>query len=235
VLGSCRGVREIRYRLLGRTSGCSGLLIPEDGGYVIVVCSAEPEARRNFSIAHEIVHTYFREVSPAVRGGAEEERLCDVGAAVLTMPAARFEPFLAARALGLTAIDECSREFAVSITAAGRRAMELTDVSACLFAGEVIGTPAQIRAGTDTPQLRIVKEWPSAHWPYRDGRLDLPVSPRSLIGQAFIHQGDRAGQGSLGLPFRAGTYAIEAQGHRYPPGAGTRRVRALARGPLVGP
>jgi hypothetical protein len=233
VLGSCRGVRDIQSGHIDQATRCSGLLIPQDGGYVIVVSAAEPKGRQHFSAAHEITHTYFREVCPAATPSPQEEKLCDLGAVVLTMPAARFGPFLAARPLCLATINECHREFAVSITAAGRRAMELTDVSACLFVGEMARTLTQIRAGTGTPELRIVKWWPSVRWPFRDSHLNLPFSPRSLIGQAFTHQGERAGQGSLGLPFRAGTYAIEARGHRYPSGAGTRRVLALARGPLA--
>lgn len=232
VLGSCRGVRDIHCQLIEPRAGCSGLLVPRDGGYVIIVSQAEPEGRRNFSIAHEIVHTYFREVCPAGPVSAEEEKLCDLGATILTMPAARFLPFLAARPLCLAAIDDCHREFAVSSTAAGRRAMELTDVSACLLVAEMARTLRQIRVGTGTPQLRITKWWQSARWPFRDGHLNLPVSSRSLISQAFVHQDRRAGQAVLGIPFRAGIYNIEARGHTYPSGTGTRRVLALAHGPL---
>lgn len=232
VLGSCRGVRDVKYQLIEPEAGCSGLLIPRDGGFVIIVSRAEPEGRRFFSVGHEIVHTWFREVCPSATASAEEERLCDLGAAVLTMPAARFGSFLAARPLSLMTIDECRREFAVSATAAGRRAMELTDVSACLFAGEMARTLKQIECGTGTPELRITKWWQSARWPFNDGHLNLPVSPGSLMGQAFLHQDHRAGQGRLGIPFRAGVFEIDASGFSYPPGAGNRRVLALARGPL---
>ena len=147
MLGSCRGVRGIQPRLISPATGCSGLLIPQDGGYLIAVCAAQPQGRQNFSAAHEIVHTFFREVRPAATASPEEERLCDLGAVVLTMPVARFGPFLQARPLCLASIDECCREFAVSITAAGRRAMELTDVPACLFVGQKAQTLAQARAG----------------------------------------------------------------------------------------
>jgi Zn-dependent peptidase ImmA (M78 family) len=232
MLGSCRGVRDIRYQLIKPATGCSGLLIPRDGGYVIIVSRAEPEGRRFFSVGHEIVHTYFREVCPAATPSTEEERLCDIGAAALTMPAARFVPFMAGRPLSLAAIDECRHEFAVSATAAGRRAMELTDVSACLFAGEMARTLRQTRSGTGIPELRITKWWQSGSWPFRDGHLNLPVSPGSLISQAFVHQDHRVGQGGLGIPFRAGVYEIDARGSSYPPGVGDRRVLALARGPL---
>lgn len=234
VLGSCRGIRDVRYELIHPEAGCSGLLIPHDGGYVIIVCSAEPEGRQKFSIAHEIVHTYFREVHATVRASAEEETLCDIGATALTMPAARFGPFLAARPLCLAAIDECRREFAVSSAAAGRRAMDLTDVSACLFTGEMARTKKQIRYGTGTPELRITKWRQSARWPFSDGHLNLPVFEGSVIGEAFARQDYRAGRGSLGIPFRGGVYEVEARGYSYPPGAGHRRVLALARGPLDG-
>jgi hypothetical protein len=233
VLGSCRGVRDIQPRHISPATGCSGLLIPQDGGYVIAVCAAEPQGRQNFSAAHEIVHTYFREVCPAAIASPQEERLCDLGAAVLTMPAARFVPFLTARPFSLASLNECRQEFAVSITAAGRRAIELTDASACLFVGENARTLAQIGTAAGTPQLRIVKWWASAHWPFRESHLNLPVSRQSLIGQAFAHQDHRSGKGGLGMPFRGGTYAIDAWGNRYPAHSGARRVLALARGPLT--
>lgn len=119
------------------------------------------------------------------------------------MPAARFVPFLTARPLSLASIDQCRQEFAVSITAAGRRAIELTDASACLFVGENARTLAQIGTVAGTPQLMIVKWWDSAHWPFRESHLNLTVSRQSLIGQAFVHQDHRSGKGGLGMPFRA--------------------------------
>ena len=91
--------------------------------------SSAPASRKvdtNFSTAHEIVHTFFWKLRPAATPSAEEEKLCNLGAATLTMPAARFSPFLAARPLCFATIEECQREFAVSLVAAGRRAMALT-------------------------------------------------------------------------------------------------------------
>ena len=71
VLASCRGVRACRSGLIHTAAGCSGLLIPVDGGFEILVCSSQPEGRQNFSIAHEIIHTFFREVRPAATPSAE--------------------------------------------------------------------------------------------------------------------------------------------------------------------
>lgn len=63
VLGSCQGVRSYRSRPIRPEAGCSGLLIPSDGGYEITVNSSEPQERQNFSTAHEIVHTFFRDAA----------------------------------------------------------------------------------------------------------------------------------------------------------------------------
>lgn len=63
--GVVPGVGDIQPRHISPATGCSGLLIPQDGDYVIAVCAAEPQGRQNFSAAHEIVHVYFRGVCPA--------------------------------------------------------------------------------------------------------------------------------------------------------------------------
>ena len=166
--------------------GCSGLLIPVDGGYEILVCSGQPEGRRNFSTAHEIIHTFFREVRPAATPSAEEEKLCNLGAAILTMPAARFRPFLTARPLCFATLEECQREFAVSFVAAGRRAMALTDLSACLLIAAPAETKVSFRSGA--PELRITKWWWSGRWPFPGSSyVNLSVIQGSVISEAFAH------------------------------------------------
>jgi hypothetical protein len=213
--------------------GCSGLLIPVDGGYEILVCSSQPEGRRNFSTAHEIIHTFFRQVRPAATPSAEEEKLCNLGAAILTMPAARFRPFLAARPLCFATLEECQREFAVSFVAAGRRAMALTELSACLL----IAAPAETKVSfrSDAPELRITRWWWSNRWPFPNSSyVNFPVIQRSVIGQAFAHLDRRAERGGLGVAHCAGTYDIEAREYGYllPGNVERRQVLALACGPV---
>jgi hypothetical protein len=50
----------------------------------------------------------------------------------------------------------------------------------------------------------------------------LVVLAHDPAGLTFVHQDRRAGKGSLGVPFWAGIYAIEAWGSRYPGGPGVR-------------
>jgi IrrE N-terminal-like domain len=213
--------------------GCSGLLIPVDGGYEILVCSGQTEGRRNFSIAHEIIHTFFRDMRPTATPSAEEEELCNIGAATLTMPAARFRPFLAARPLCFAALEECQREFAVSLVAAGRRAMALTDLPACLFIAAPVTTEASSRAST--PELRVAKWWWSDRWPFPgSSHIGIPVVQGSVIGEVFAHRDQRAERGGLGVDCCAGTYDVEAREYGYllPGNLERRQVLALARGPV---
>lgn len=203
MLASCRGVRACRSGLIHAAAGCSGLLIPVDGGYEILVCSSQPEGRRNFSTAHEIIHTFFREVRPAATPSAEEGKLCNLGAAALTMPAARFSPFLAARPLCFATIQECQREFAVSLVAAGRRAMALTDLSSCLL----IAAPAETKISfrSDAPELQITRWWWSDRWPFPESsHIGLPVIQGSVISEVFTHRDQRAERGGLGVVSCAG-------------------------------
>lgn len=74
-----------------------GLLRRVDNNFVIQVKKAAGEHRKNFTIAHEIAHTFFYESllrAESFRGheghDPEEERLCDIAAAELLMPYSTF-------------------------------------------------------------------------------------------------------------------------------------------------
>jgi hypothetical protein len=73
-----------------------GALVPlgEDfrAGFRIVLRRYLPEGRINFTVAHEICHTFFYERVPEIKFEShtvdqEEERLCNCGAAEILMPA----------------------------------------------------------------------------------------------------------------------------------------------------
>ena len=216
VLASCQGVRRIHREPIRPETGCSGFLVPSDGGYETTVNSAEPSERQNFSIAHEIIHTFFRDACSCSTATEREEQLCDLGAAELTMPADRFAAHLARAGLSLAAIDSAKAEFAVSFEAAGRRAVTLTPESACLFIAALGRTLKQERTNTGEPVLRVVRWRASPSWPNPRGYRNRPVEPASLIGQAFAHQDERRGRARLGLPFDPATYQLEARGYGYP-------------------
>jgi Zn-dependent peptidase ImmA (M78 family) len=224
-------VRHYHRKPICPETGCSGLLVPCDGGYEITVHAGEPLERQNFSTAHEIVHTFFREACPSPLPSPQEEKLCDLGAAELTMPARRFAACLAAASLSLAGLDERRHEFAVSFEAAARRAIDLTDEPACLLIATVTRPLKQERLSTGQPALRVIKSWQSRTWPQEDSYENQIVSLASLVGQAFTHQDQRQGRTSLGIASRSGIYVTQARGYAYPlPGNPSyRQVVALAR------
>ncbi len=151
------------------------------------------------------------------------------------MPAARFSPFLAARPLCFATIQECQREFAVSLVAAGRRAMALTDLSSCLL----IAAPAETKISfrSDAPELQITRWWWSDRWPFPESsHIGLPVIQGSVISEVFTHRDQRAERGGLGVVSCAGTFDVEAREYGYllPGSLERRQVLALARGPVDG-
>ncbi|MGH2760151.1 MAG: ImmA/IrrE family metallo-endopeptidase [Actinomycetota bacterium] len=130
-LASLRGatVEEVEQPL-------SGWIRPMNGRLVIRVCSSDLEARRRFTICHEICHTFFPDFASSPRERAEpdverfDERdqvefLCDVGAAELLLPRLAFELLLPQR-FTIDSILELAEHFCASIEATARRAAALS-------------------------------------------------------------------------------------------------------------
>lgn len=231
VLGSIRLVRGCESGRVPPGTNCSGLLVPQDGGYRVIVNADEPEERRHYSFGHEIVHTFFREVRPGVTPSAEEELLCEIGAAELTMPAARFIPVLAKHALSFALFEALQQEFGVSFEASARRALSLTDESACFFVAALARTRAQEHQDRGEAILRLVSWAPSRTWPDDQNYKNLPVATDSLIAHTFANLDERSGRGVLGIPFNSTEYELDTRGYAYPRGAviDHRQVVVLAK------
>lgn len=232
VLGSIRLIRECVAGDIPVGTSCSGLLVPNDGGYNVIVKADEPEERRHFSFAHEIVHTFFREVSPGdVDPSIEEERLCDIGAAESTMPTLRFKGRMKDQPLSLTLIDDLHQEFGTSFEASGRRTLSLTSESACLFVASSTRTRRQEQLDRGEATLRITRWTSSKAWPDDRNYKNLPVAGDSIIGETFVNLDERTGRGRLGIRFCPTEYDIEARGYAYQRGSKLdhRQVVALAK------
>lgn len=212
--------------------GCSGLLVPVNGGYEITVHSEEPPERQNFSIAHEIVHTFFREACPNPQPSPQEERLCDLGAAELVMPEARFAEQLADKELSFARLDYCRREFEASLEAAARRAVDLAEEALCFLIATVDSSPNQ-DGGDNQLTLRVVRWWSSRNWHARVDYRGQVISLESLAGQAFINQDQRQGRVALGIAGCSDLYEIQARGYGYslPGNPSYRQVVILMRDP----
>jgi hypothetical protein len=119
------------------------LLIPlKDGFRIVCNGNVRSPARRRFSIAHEIAHTFFDNASEAYQmrlardrrapPGCDPlddlERLCDVVAAELLMPRRAWQEAVAGHGLRAAAIPALARAFGVSREAAALRLVEMAGV-----------------------------------------------------------------------------------------------------------
>jgi hypothetical protein len=213
VLGSVRLIRAVLVRSMPEGMACSSLLVERDGGYQILIEEADTPGRQRWSLAHEIVHTFFRELDHGGASSEEQEALCDLGAAELTMPADRFSPRLESLGLSLAGIRDLTSEFEMSFVATGRRAAQLTAQEACFLT-------AQPREGDHTPEVSVsplrIEHWTaSAHW---SADLDLEAAKfveGGVLSEAFSFGVERSGVEQLDCGGTKRSFAIEAIGYSY--------------------
>lgn len=116
-------------------------VFPIRGGYEIEYNPHRPRGRVNFSIAHEIAHTFFPDCAEKVRNRSRQgpaasdwqlEVLCNVGAAELTMPVGMF-PSEAHADVTIEALMRLRKEFEVSAEAVLIRLVKLASSSVACF------------------------------------------------------------------------------------------------------
>jgi len=93
---SLRNVKKVLYKDMN----IDGRLIPSNDGFIVELKKDRPIERINFTLAHEISHTFFYEAVPTIKyrtvdakyilHDEEEEKLCDIAASELLMPTAIF-------------------------------------------------------------------------------------------------------------------------------------------------
>ena len=115
-------------------------LHPAENGRVVIRYNPDkPKARQNFSIAHEIVHTFFpgyqdkchaRYQSGKFDPQNEVEFLCDLGASEIVMPTPEFDLDVKSMGVSLKSLQKLSKLYEVSLEAAAIR-MITTDFYPC--------------------------------------------------------------------------------------------------------
>lgn len=144
LLASLNGLRIEVVESLG--DGRDAACIP---GAILVTRRCPPN-RRRYSIAHEVVHQFvpsdhgtarFDALPPKRKDAAigELERLCQVGAAELLLPAAPFQVALATQAVSIPALEALAQMFDVSTEAAARRAVDLHTTPLALAFARPVG------------------------------------------------------------------------------------------------
>ena len=113
----------------------------------------KPSTRINFSICHEIIHTFFPDQFEMIRlrcknkkkfdPNQELEKLCDVGAAELLMPADFFQNDLAKYGLKLESVDLLSDRYKASREAIINRMIHTSGIKCAAIILELTLKPSQ--------------------------------------------------------------------------------------------
>lgn len=134
-IAACIGIKDILCADLGELDG---MLVRCAHSYIIKVNVNHHEVRRNFSCAHEIGHILLDELDQQFAGsdtdwrggtkitGNEKERLCNIAAAELIMPAPVFGKYLTDFGLSIDSLERLASIFKVSIQAAAIRVQEMS-------------------------------------------------------------------------------------------------------------
>jgi uncharacterized protein DUF955 len=136
-------LRGIRARESTRLFSAEAQLTPMQGQQLLLEFNpARALCRRNYSISHELIHTFFEDCYEMVHQRKSElatfdpqqevEHLCQVGAAEILMPEEDFALDLAGLGLSLSAVPALCRRYEASREAVARRMLALTDQAAAL-------------------------------------------------------------------------------------------------------
>jgi Zn-dependent peptidase ImmA (M78 family) len=140
MLASMRGIRTRKSTDLFSTDA---QLTPMDGQQLLLEFNPDrAPGRKNYSISHELIHTFFEDCYEMVHQRKsdraafdpqkEVEHLCQVGAAEILMPEEDFALDLARLGFSLNAVSELCRLYEASREAVARRMLALTDQAAAL-------------------------------------------------------------------------------------------------------
>jgi hypothetical protein len=182
-------------------SGCEeGQLLPVSGGYRVRLRRGVTDARKRFSLAHEIGHSYFYRdegegprhvigvLSAAERGA--EENICNLFAGALLMPAAALRKNLQKLAVDsspliISVLERVATSFKVSMPALLRRigSLEL-DWPPCLF------VCSSFRPNPKTglqPKLRIEFSLGLGAWSNRRFWSGTPVADANISSAIHLY------------------------------------------------
>lgn len=153
-----QGVKRVLKEDLG---SLSGLLLPLEDGYEIKVNATHSPERQNFSVAHEIAHTFFYEgrgkelVERHEKAKGEqsarhlEENLCDLIASELLMPSQVFRMYAASYDFRIYSIVPLSGIFGTSLVPTALRLCDVNPRSCSL-----VHWSLKNQGGLTRPELR---------------------------------------------------------------------------------
>lgn len=212
-LAKARGIKRIAAIKLNS----DGFLFNDGTNLIIYVNSQLTNARQRFTCAHEMGHTYFKEVtssapSPVGRRDSpgcrtefadrdkEEEYLCDIFAVELLMPSVLAKRIVNTYGPSFRCIQQLTSAFQISVSAVAWRMCELAEETVGILWFKAMGKP------NDTSDIKLRLDWGA--FP-KGNRMYLPrfdaVPPNSLISKCFLSRQTVEGSEKLGFGSLRGT------------------------------
>ena len=203
---------------------------PTEAGYEIEYNPHRPRARVNFSIAHEIAHTFFPDCAEKVRHRSREGRaesdwqlevVCNVGAAELTMPVGSF-PSEDDSVVTIEELMRLRKEFKVSAEAVLIRLVKLASSSVACFSA------TRVPKEDNTAEYRMEYRIGSSHWSeeflrrsrrrFRSGVLDecVAIGTTSKGSERWETGGPEIHVEAVALPPLPGTGHLRIAGFMRP-------------------
>lgn len=209
--------------------GVSGLLTPTEQGLQIKLNTEDVEVRKNFSCAHELMHTFFldgkgRSFIEAVMkqegfNAARnlEERLCDIGATELLMPRDMFKQVAYKLRFSVASIEPLAEMFSCSIEAISIRVAELSPAPCTRIRWKIAdGTPEEPTAFRIEHATKIKLESQSKTYPealrlrsassilrskfYKPSMAASGAVFRAYSGEAVVRSDERLHTHTLSIP-----------------------------------
>lgn len=217
-------------------------IVPQGSRFVIEFNPNRPAERLNYSVAHEIVHTFFPDCKDEIRNRLlhseidgddwQLEMLCNIGAAELLMPMGSF-PDLGTKQLTIENLLNLRRQFNVSMEALMLRFAKLSKQKCLIFSAS--------RIESDKSRYRVDYVFQTASWG-KEIRNGL-VLPRSSVVEdctaiGFTSKGREIWNVSLGVMNVECVGIAPYPGHVFPRAIGfakppTTRVSAEIRPRIV--
>lgn len=189
-------IRQVNLAIDGR------IFPRDDGSFIIEVNAHSSPGRQNFTLAHEIGHTFFLPYEPSERNRRadksvgeysqkdSEERLCDIVAAELLMPERIFRDFTQDWGPSVESILSLSRLFKCSVIATSRRFVEIGgwNVSICswrLHQHEGKGFTREWSHTTNSLGLYLPKRSEPQHIPFLESVWATETLQRDHVDLGF--------------------------------------------------
>jgi Zn-dependent peptidase ImmA (M78 family) len=229
LVASVHGVKRRRreWNFAGR------IYADEDGQLVMDLNGTDREERQRFTCAHELMHLAFPGFKKETRyrldtkspgqnaPNAEEEYLCDLGAAALLMPRRLVADRYAVED-GLACVEQLANDANVSLQAAGNRIISLTDQRSAFLVFDWSHKPAdrpRLRRGEEVARQLRLRYAIAAHLDAYLPRFKSAPS-KSVFCRAWNSHSLEHGRELLPGADNAGAFDVEAKAY----GSRERRV-----------